>query len=207
MHREFAAFDMLGSDVGLWNTTLRDTMDKALDYGIDSVTVVDQIASTVSSHQSSASSAIATHLADMLLSNLDINDARDVPGDVLQLVNDTLVATYPPEPADNVTSIWLMRTLTRVLDACPVELSATVFELLQYGLALWISDEREAFTADEYTMDVSRGPSVLIRTLTDHYADSTRIPDDPAWHSVAATLFGNARVFGTATRERLLRPS
>ena len=78
MLREFAAFDMLTSDVGLWNTTLRDTMDKALDYGIDSVTVVDQIASTVSSHQC-ASPAAATHLADLLLSNLDINDARDVP--------------------------------------------------------------------------------------------------------------------------------
>lgn len=192
MSREFAAFDMLKPDIGLWNTTLRDTMDKALDYGIDSVTVVDQIASTVSSHQSSASPASATHLADLLLSNLDINDARDVPGDVLQLVNDTLVTTYPPEPVDKITSIWLMRTLARVLDACPVELSATVFELLQYGLAHWISDEHEVFTFDEYTMDVCCGAFSRICTLTNCRSDSPRLSDCIAWHAVDVTLLGDA---------------
>ncbi|KZT73869.1 hypothetical protein DAEQUDRAFT_754271 [Daedalea quercina L-15889] len=151
---DFAAFDMRNYDVELWNATFRDTVDKALDYGIDSVTVVDQIASTVSLHHSPTSSASSLHVADLLLSNLDINDARDVPKDVLELVSQTLSSAYPPEPRDKVMSIWLMRTLTRVLDACPVELSASMFELLQDGLAHWIGDKFRVFTLDEYAMDI-----------------------------------------------------
>ncbi|TFY54884.1 hypothetical protein EVJ58_g8595 [Rhodofomes roseus] len=151
---DFAAFDMWNYDAEVWNAILRETMDRALDYGIDSVTVVDQVASTVSSHHSPTMSASATRIADLLLSNLDITDARDVPKDVLDLVNDTLITTYPPEPRNKVVSLWLIRTLTRVIDACPIELSMNMFELLQEGLAHWISDDYQVFTAEEYAMDI-----------------------------------------------------
>ncbi|KAH9936222.1 uncharacterized protein B0H18DRAFT_1206615 [Fomitopsis serialis] len=185
---EFAVFEMWNHDVDIWNVLLRETMDRALDYGIDSVTVVDQIASTVFSHRSPTPSASSTRIADLLLSNLDINDARDVPKDVLDLVNDTLASTYPPEPRNKVISIWLIRTLTRVIDACPVELSMNMFELLQDGLA----------SGSATTSGCS------LRMIC--YGYSPSIPDGLARPSIAPRLRRTDRDTRTHRRVRLLRP-
>ncbi|KZT11950.1 uncharacterized protein LAESUDRAFT_746733 [Laetiporus sulphureus 93-53] len=150
---ELNAWEISHRDVEDWNMLLRVAMDKALDHGIDSVTVVDQIASIVSSNHS-PTFEYSIHASDLLLSQLEINEARQVPEGVMQLVNNTLISTYPPEPRKKVRSKWLMRTLTRVLDACPVELAVGVYESLQEGLSLWIADEYKAFTPEEYAMDI-----------------------------------------------------
>ncbi|EMD40251.1 hypothetical protein CERSUDRAFT_122305 [Gelatoporia subvermispora B] len=148
------SWEMSNNDLEVWDTFLRSTMDRALDFGIDSVAVIDQVACILSANHSPTAS-MTTRIADLLLSHLDINDAREIPTGVLGFVNDTLVATYPPEPRNIITSTWLMRSLTRVIDACPIELALSMFELVQEGLSLWISDQYKTFSEEEYGMDVS----------------------------------------------------
>ncbi|KAI0927050.1 hypothetical protein AcV5_007689 [Taiwanofungus camphoratus] len=147
------AWDMTNNDLEDWDAFLRIAMDKALDHGIDSVSVIDHVASAISLNDTPTLSS-STRIADLLLSHLEICEARQIPSDVLEFVNNTLVSTYPPEPRNKVTSMWLMRSLTRIIDACPQELYLNLFDLIQEGLRIWIADEYEVFTAEEYSMDI-----------------------------------------------------
>lgn len=137
-----------------WDALLRGAISKAFDYGVDSVSVIDQVAARICSTKSLTFTS-ATRVADLLLSHLDFNEAREIPMDVLGLTNDSLLAAYPPESDDKVTALWLIRSLTRTIDACPAELALNLFELVQEGLSVWIADEFEAFSAEEYALDVS----------------------------------------------------
>ncbi|THG99683.1 hypothetical protein EW026_g2706 [Hermanssonia centrifuga] len=147
------SWEMKNDDLDEWDALLRLTMDRALDYGVDSITVVDQVAAAISAHHS-PTHVSSTRIADLLLSHLDITDARHIPTGLFEFINDTLVSTYPPEPRNKVPSIWLLRTLTRTMDACPVEFAETLLELVQDGLCLWISDEYQSLDHSEYAMDV-----------------------------------------------------
>ncbi|TFY80918.1 hypothetical protein EWM64_g3097 [Hericium alpestre] len=85
---------------------------------------------------------------------MEISEATDVPGTLLEFVNDTLVSTYPPEPRNLNASRWLLRNLTQLVDKCPVEMLRCVLEIIQDGLATWISDEYRIFNQDDYDVDV-----------------------------------------------------
>lgn len=137
----------------MWEGFLCQTISKALDYGVDSVTVLDNVASTISQNQSPTFSS-SPRVADLLMSHLDMVDARDIPGAVIEFVNETLRSSYPPEPRNTTTCMWAARTLTRVLDSCPPELFLGLLENLQEGLCLWISDEYQAWNEREFTHDV-----------------------------------------------------
>ena len=50
---------------------------------------------------------------------------------------------------------WLLRTITRMIEGCPLELVESLLELLQDGLSAWISDEYASLTLSEYELDVS----------------------------------------------------
>ena len=128
-------------------------MNKALDYGVDSSTVLDQVACTLSQNPTPAF-ADSARIADLLLTHLEIGEARQIPGGLFDFANDTLLSTYPPEPRNKVTSSWLLRSLTRAIDACPAELALNLFETIQDGLSLWISDSYEVFTDREYEDEV-----------------------------------------------------
>ncbi|PCH40208.1 hypothetical protein WOLCODRAFT_136726 [Wolfiporia cocos MD-104 SS10] len=147
------AWDMSTDDVETWDRLLRATIAKALDDGIDSVSVIDQVAAQVSSYSIPTFSS-STRVADLLLSHLEITEARQVPVEVFEFVNNTLVSTYPPEPRNKVESLWLIRSLSRVIDTCPPELQLSIFDLLQDGLSLWIADDYQVFAMDVYAMDV-----------------------------------------------------
>lgn len=129
-------------------------MNKGLDYGIDAPDIVDRVASTIALSHINPDFGASTRIADLLLSNLDFSDIRQLPTEVLDFVNDTLLGTYPPEPRNKVTSCWVLRSLTRAIDTCPPELHTGFFEKVQDGLCKWISDECESFTEDEYSFSV-----------------------------------------------------
>ncbi|KAL6302847.1 hypothetical protein BKA93DRAFT_736024 [Sparassis latifolia] len=150
---EANSWEMSTEDLETWNTLLRTTMDNALDYGVDSVSVVDLVSSLISSNHA-PTLASSTRVADLLLSHLEIGEARQIPFDMMEFINDTLISTYPPEPRNKVFCMWLLRSLTRVIDACPVELSLNLLETLQEGLVIWIADDYEVFTPDGYSMDI-----------------------------------------------------
>lgn len=144
---------MISEDVDEWKAFLQYAIDRALDYGVDSVSVVNRIASTISGRPT-LSVTSSTRVSELLLSSLDIADARSLPSSLFELINETLVNTYPPTVQNKVPSLWLLRTLTRTIDACPVEIAEQLLENLQEGICQWILDEQCVLTGDEYGMDV-----------------------------------------------------
>lgn len=147
------AWDMANDEFDTWDNFLQHAVNKALDYGIDASAVLDRVAEIVSENPCPAY-ASSTRVADLLLTHLDMADARQLPSYIFDFVNDTLQSTYPPEPRNKVTSIWMIRSLIRVVDACPVELRLNLLETLQEGISLWISDAFHVFDEDEYSGDL-----------------------------------------------------
>ncbi|KAI0061493.1 hypothetical protein BV25DRAFT_1857413 [Artomyces pyxidatus] len=147
------AWDMTTEDLDVWDATLQFCIDKSLDEGVDSSRVLDHVASIISSTHIPTSTS-STRVADILLSRLDISDAVEVPATLLEFVNDTLESTYPPEPRNKVVSMWLLRTVTRVIDSCPVGLLQSAVQALQAGLSTWVADEYRVFSHEEYSFDV-----------------------------------------------------
>jgi hypothetical protein len=141
-------------DFDSWDEFLSQTMDKALDYGIDSIAVLDHIACAVSQNHNPTTTSSA-RVADLLMSHLDIADARQLPNSIFEFVNDTLQSCYPPEPRNMVHSTWMIRSLTRVFHACPNELVLNLVETVQDGMCTWISDEYRVLSQEEYVYDVS----------------------------------------------------
>ncbi|KAI0754869.1 hypothetical protein C8Q80DRAFT_1141532 [Daedaleopsis nitida] len=148
-----SSWDMSNTDVEAWDTFLRRAIDAALDHGIDTTALVDQIAGVIAANSSPVATS-TVRVADLLLSNIEITDARQVPREVFDFTNDTLQTAYPPAPRHKVMCMWLVRTLTRVIDGCPQELSLSMLELLEEGLRTWFTDEYEVFTEEEYSHDI-----------------------------------------------------
>lgn len=144
-------------------------MNKALDYGIDAISVLDDVAATLSENDSPIY-ACATRVVDNLLSRLDMFDARHIPESLFKFANSILIANYPPEAETKVMSLWMIRPLTRVIELCPLELALSMLEVLEVGICAWISDEQSTLTLEEYDNDVSTLPHCLIQGLIMHSA-------------------------------------
>ncbi|KAI1787492.1 hypothetical protein LXA43DRAFT_1028904, partial [Ganoderma leucocontextum] len=135
---EPSCWDMASEDIEAWDSFLRLAIDAALDHGIDATTLVDQIAGVIPTNHS-PSTPSAVRVADLLLSNVEIADARQVPKEVLEFANDTLNSAYPPVPWHKVMCMWFVRSLTRPL----VD-----------GLRAWIGDHFQACTEEDYAADI-----------------------------------------------------
>lgn len=115
---------------------------------MDSSVVLDLVASAVSQNPMPAFTDSA-RVADLLLTRLEMDETRQMPGGLFGFVNDTLLATYPPEPRNKVTSSWLLRSLTRTIDACPYELRKNLFDTIQDGISVWVTDAYLVFKKEE----------------------------------------------------------
>ena len=160
-------WDMESEAIDMWDQLLKQAIDTALDHGIDAITLLDQIAGVIASNHSPSSTA-AVRIADLLLPNIEIAEARQVPTEVFEFANDTLAAAYPPAPRHKVMCMWLIRTLTRVIDACPAELCFSMLQLVVEGLQIWTTDEFGVCTAEDYSCDVS------LESITHHTLVLTR---------------------------------
>jgi hypothetical protein len=152
-HSDTDAWDLDNNDFEMWDDFLGSAINKALDYGVDCSMVLDQVAFTISQNPTPAFEDSA-RIADLLLTHLDISDARQMPSGLFDFVNDILHSTYPPEPRNKITSSWLLRSLTRAIDACPVEFALSLLDTVQDGVSLWISDSYHVFTEQEYEDEV-----------------------------------------------------
>jgi hypothetical protein len=95
---------------------------------------------------------------------------RDIPQNLLDLVSDTMRATYPPEPRNKGIAMWLVRSLMSVVENCPVEFCLSVLQTLKESLCMWLADECGAWTEDHSTYDVSHFFQVLrCFVLTFHF--------------------------------------
>ena len=91
------SWNVTGEDFNLWEEFLGYTTGRALDHGLDSSTVLDNVASFVSDFQTpGAQPYLSTRLADLLLSNLDAPEMRAIPQGLIDLVSETMRSNYPP---------------------------------------------------------------------------------------------------------------
>ncbi|KAF5340609.1 hypothetical protein D9611_007421 [Ephemerocybe angulata] len=109
--------------------------------------------SSVSGACSSTVAAALIQVSDLLLDNIDITEARDVPASLVSLVNETMRATYPMSTRNVSPATWLVQTLTRTVEQCPESFVGGLIEALSGGLAVWLSDESEVWSEDalDYT--------------------------------------------------------
>jgi len=77
-------WDLDNSDFEVWDEFLGYAMNKAFDYGIDASTVLDHVASTLSQNPTPAFTD-SDRIADLLLTRLEIGDARQIPGGLFGL--------------------------------------------------------------------------------------------------------------------------
>ncbi|KAF7298883.1 hypothetical protein MIND_00836300 [Mycena indigotica] len=160
--------DLEGADLDLWEALLERGIDKALDYGFDVIAVLDHAASTLARDRSPTASG-AARVADVLLSRLIRDDEfRELPDSLFELVNDILKSCYPPERRIRQQTLWTIRTVSRTIEFCPIEYVVDMLRSLQGGLCMWLSDEQQALSNEDYVYDMVNIYEVFllkIRTL------------------------------------------
>lgn len=154
-HRSSEPWEMDSEDFHAWDALLQLTMDKASDCGHDRSSVLSNVAEAMSRIRTSSTLA-PTRVADLLVSSLDMADVREVPTKLMDFVNDSLVGAYPSSPHDHVACFWLVRSLTRAIETCPAELVSDLLASVQDGMCVWISDEYNVMTEDDYALNVRR---------------------------------------------------
>jgi hypothetical protein len=83
-----------------------------------------------------------------------MSDIREIPEALMQFVNVTMRATYPPELGNQDISRWMIRTLTSVIEKCPTTLGSKLLETVQEGVCIWVADDRVFWSADDYEYEV-----------------------------------------------------
>ncbi|KAJ7784375.1 hypothetical protein B0H16DRAFT_295876 [Mycena metata] len=147
------SWELSDSDYDLWEAFLGRGIEKALDYGLDNISVLDHVASSIAKEHSPTSTT-SSRIADLLLSHLEnFHEARELPESLMEFVNDTLRSSYPPEPRNKQHALWTLRTVTRTIESCPTEFAVDLLRLLEEGLCVWLSDEHQALTETEYGYD------------------------------------------------------
>ncbi|KAJ6585182.1 hypothetical protein B0H19DRAFT_1108667 [Mycena capillaripes] len=146
------SWDLSDSDHELWETFLGHGIDKALDYGLDAVTVVDHVAAAIAKEHNPTSTT-ALRVADALVSHLDMEEMRELPDALFEFVNDALRSSYPPEPRNKQHALWTLRTLARTVENCPPEHVLDLLRLIEDGVCIWLSDEHQALSEAEYSYD------------------------------------------------------
>ncbi|OSC97212.1 hypothetical protein PYCCODRAFT_1481453 [Trametes coccinea BRFM310] len=150
---EASGWELGSEELNAWEDFLKTAMNAALDCGVDASAFLDHIAAAVAAGQAPGATS-AVRVADLLLSQLDFADAREVPMELFEFTSDTLTVAYPPAPRHKVMCMWLIRSLTRVIDACPAELCFSTLQTLSEGVCTWIADEYDDCTAEEYSSDI-----------------------------------------------------
>jgi hypothetical protein len=143
---------------------------------MDAVALLDHVSETISP-KCGTTSVASTRLADVILTRLDLEDARQLPDSLLSFVNDILVSSYPPELENKPVSMWLIRSLTRVVDACPNELLLDMLESLKDGFCTWLTDRQKVMTREEYSFNVSpsyESEPVLMLTVERRFCPCTK---------------------------------
>jgi hypothetical protein len=152
---DVTTWDLSNDDFEFWDDFLCYVINQTLDQGVASTTVIDNVVDAIA-HCRCPTFASSTRIADLLISHLDMLDMHQIPNSLLEFLDDVLQSTYPPEPRNKITSMWMIRSLTRLIDTCPAEIVHDLLERLQKGLSIWISDELGILNKEEYTYDVRR---------------------------------------------------
>lgn len=149
--RNKSTWDLSSDEFDTWERLLDHGISKALDYGVDAIDFLEELAQTLAKSYDPTYTS-ATHIAELLMNHLDLYmvDARQVPETLMDFVNDTLRSSYPPDSQTRAQSDWLTNPLGRVIEKCPRELLSKLLETIQDGLCAWFSDECNAMPGDAF---------------------------------------------------------
>ncbi|KDR82377.1 hypothetical protein GALMADRAFT_237655 [Galerina marginata CBS 339.88] len=149
------AWNPVGEDYNTWEDILTYTTGKALDHGFNTAHVLDTIANFISYFQTPGlHPAPSTRLVDVLLSHIDLSELGELPLQAIELASITMRATYPPEPRNTPVAMWMVRSLTNLIEHCPPELCLRLLHTLEDGLSLWLADECDAWSSRDLNYDV-----------------------------------------------------
>ncbi|KAF7314461.1 hypothetical protein MKEN_00918900 [Mycena kentingensis (nom. inval.)] len=168
-------WDLVSTDLDLWEALLEYGIAKANDDGMEDVTVLEDAAKIIADDRSPTATA-AARIADVLLCRLfgitednttpQMLPVEELPEALLELVNDILMSSYPPEKRIRQQSLWTLRTVSRAIEHCPIEYVLDLLKLLEGGLCVWLADEHQALTEAEYVYDAVNLYEVVLMKLT-----------------------------------------
>ena len=149
------SWEMGEDDLRIWDVSLSHAVEQARRSNVDPTSVLEKVAQDLT-QEACLQTCQTIRIADLLLSHIELTEAPSIPMAVLDFVDDVLHSSYPPTPPQMVPCLWLIRSITPLIDACPWTLVDRLLEGLQGSLCAWISDEQVAITQRDYSFDVSR---------------------------------------------------
>lgn len=98
----------------------------------------------------------ALRVADCLIETLQkcIESCTELPLDLIDLVHEVLLASYPPKPRNKVDANWLLRSLRTCINNCPTNLVIELLERFHDALSAWFLDECAVFSSEEYSDEI-----------------------------------------------------
>ncbi|KAF9465816.1 hypothetical protein BDZ94DRAFT_1253254 [Collybia nuda] len=167
------SWDLSKEDVTRWQALLEHAVAKALDYGVDAITVLDTLVTSIAQHNApissspslihsieaprwSSSGRTATRLVELLLSYLapHLADTQEMSEGLVDFVSETLREAYPPTPRDTPVYLWAARAVMQLIEHCPETHIVAVLTSISDGLGIWIGDECKAWTVQELEYDI-----------------------------------------------------
>ncbi len=130
-------------------------------------------------------------VADFRLSSLNssLEDSSALPISLLDFVHEVLQTTYPPEPRNKIVSLWALRSLQTAVNNCPPKLITRMLEILHDGISLWLNDECDIFSKDEYSRDVRILTICSIHKYLIRIIGCSSLPDDSGYSSNPAAIW------------------
>ena len=118
----------------LWDASLCNALERARNSSVGSFSVLEQVAQNLS-QETCMQTWQSIQIADLLISHLELSEARSIPVTVLGFVDDVLHSNYPPTPPQMVHALWLIQSITNLItNACPWTLIDQFLECLQGSL-------------------------------------------------------------------------
>ena len=79
----------------------------------------------------------------------------EIPVEIINFVNQTLIASYPPRPETSQTEhMWMLRSAGKILSEVSKVSAFALLQGLGEGLATWIADSEGAVEDCAYGLDV-----------------------------------------------------
>jgi hypothetical protein len=140
-----------------WDQLLDYALDHTSDVGRERAAALDEVAQAMCA--GGTRTGVTAALVDHLLGKLEAEEMREVPESLVTLVDEVLQESYGTNKvattmAPDVAVFWLVRTLTKTLEACPGELFCDLLKGIESSVIIWVEDAAKACVNEHYSTDV-----------------------------------------------------
>lgn len=132
----------------LWESLFEHAVTIAATVGRDCSNLLDDIASAI------PRGVFTPLVADALINKLELDELREVPIHLFEQVDAAMRAAYEATESDCIPAIWVIRSITQMVGACPKELFVDMLVTMQDGLFCWLADENGRLGEDDYNAEV-----------------------------------------------------